>query len=193
LLIFDEVMSGFRVAMGGAQARYGVTPDLTTLGKVIGGGLPVGAYGGPAEIMDHLSPVGPVYQAGTLSGNPLATAAGLAMLEELERPGVFDSIEAKLTGLSEGFGQIARETGIPVFQTQAGSMACMFFNDKAVRNYADATSSDTARYAKFFWGMLERGVYFAPSQYEACFMSTAHGDGEIDRTLEAAREVFKTL
>lgn len=193
LLIFDEVMSGFRVALGGAQQRYGVTPDLTTLGKVIGGGLPVGAYGARAEIMDHLSPVGPVYQAGTLSGNPLATAAGLATLDVLERPGVFDGIEQDLTRLCDGLGTIAREAGIPVYQTQVGSMACLFFHEGPVCNYADATASDTERYACFFRGMLERGVYFAPSQFEACFMSAAHGSAEIERTLDAARETFQTL
>jgi glutamate-1-semialdehyde 2,1-aminomutase len=193
LLVFDEVMSGFRVAMGGAQARYGVTPDLTTLGKVIGGGLPVGAYGGPAAIMDHLSPVGGVYQAGTLSGNPLATAAGLATLDTLAQDGVFESIEASLSTLCQGLGEIARDAGIPVYQTQVGSMPCLFFHDGPVTNYAQATASDTGRYAKFFWGMLERGVYFAPSQYEACFMSAAHGDAEISRTLDAARQAFAEL
>ena len=193
LLIFDEVMSGFRVSMGGAQARYGVTADLVTLGKVIGGGLPVGAYGGRVEIMNLLSPEGPVYQAGTLSGNPLATAAGLATLEVLEEEGTAALLEKKLQMLSEGLGSIAKETGIPVFQTQAGSMACLFFHEGPVRNYAEALGADTARFAKFFWGMLERGVYFAPSQFEAGFISTAHGGAEIGRTLDAAREVFKTL
>jgi len=193
LLIFDEVMSGFRVAPGGAQERYAVTPDLTTLGKVIGGGLPVGAYGGPAELMDQLSPVGPVYQAGTLSGNPLATAAGIATLDALMAPGVFESIEAKHTRLGAGLGSIAAEAGIPVCRTQVGSMACMFFNDGPVTNYAQATASNTERYGRFFWGMLDRGVYFAPSQFEAAFMSSAHDDTHIDRTLEAAREVLKTL
>ncbi|MBI2423948.1 MAG: glutamate-1-semialdehyde 2,1-aminomutase [Candidatus Hydrogenedentes bacterium] len=193
LLIFDEVMTGFRVAMGGAQARYKIRPDLSAFGKVIGGGLPCAAYGGPAEIMDHLSPVGPVYQAGTLSGNPLATAAGIATLEGLEAPGAWELTEQRLTALSEGFAAIAKEAGIPVYQTQAGSMGCMFFHDGPIRNYAEATTSNTARYAKFFWGMLERGVYFAPSQYEACFTSTAHTGEHIDRTLSAAREVFKTL
>lgn len=193
LLIFDEVMTGFRVAMGGAQERYGITPDLTTLGKVIGGGLPVGAYGGAAAIMDNLSPVGAVYQAGTLSGNPLATAAGLATLDVLAEPGVFDSIEQRLTMLGEGLGAIARESGIPVFQTQVGSMACLFFTEGPVTNYEQATASDTKRYAKFFWGMLERGVYFAPSQFEACFMSSAHQQQEIERTLDAARQTFKEL
>jgi glutamate-1-semialdehyde 2,1-aminomutase len=193
LLIVDEVMSGFRASMGGAQQLFGVTPDLTALGKVIGGGLPVGAYGGPAEIMDKLSPVGPVYQAGTLSGNPLATAAGLKTLEVLERPGTFEAIAKSMTRLSEGLGEIAKEASVPVCQTGAGSMACMFFHEGPVRNYADATESDTERYAKFFRGMLERGVYFAPSQYEAAFMSSAHTDAHIDQTLDAAREVFRGL
>jgi glutamate-1-semialdehyde 2,1-aminomutase len=193
LLIFDEVMTGFRVSMGGVQEKYGITPDLTTLGKVIGGGLPVGAYGGRAEIMERMSPVGPVYQAGTLSGNPLATAAGLATLELLAQPGAFEKIEAAMTSLSEGLGGIAREAGVPVFQAQAGSMACMFFNDKPVSNYSDTMESDTVKYAKFFHGMLRRGVYFAPSQFEACFMSLAHGADELDRTLTAARETFKEL
>ncbi len=193
LLIFDEVMSGFRVAMGGAQARYHVKPDLTVLGKVIGGGLPVGAYGGPAEIMDILAPLGPVYQAGTLSGNPLAMAAGIATLEALEQPGVFERIEQSMTKLGTGLGQIAAKAGIPVYQTQAGSMGCLFFNGNPVRNYDEATTSDTKRYAAFFRGMLERGVYFAPSQYEAAFMSAAHTDAELDRTLDAARETFAKL
>jgi len=193
LLIFDEVMTGFRVAMGGAQQRYGVKSDLTTLGKVIGGGLPVGAYGGRADIMDRLSPTGPVYQAGTLAGNPLATAAGLATLDVLEQAGVFESTEAGLTRLSRGLAEIAREASIAVYQTQAGSMGCLFFHDGPVRDYADAAKSDSKRYAKFFWGMLERGVYLAPSQFEACFTSSAHDTTIIDRTLEAARAAFKTL
>ncbi|MEA3364155.1 MAG: glutamate-1-semialdehyde 2,1-aminomutase [Candidatus Hydrogenedentes bacterium] len=193
LLIFDEVMSGFRVAMGGAQAKYRIKSDLTVLGKVIGGGLPVGAYGGPAEIMSLLAPEGPVYQAGTLSGNPLAMAAGLATLDALEQPGVFTRIEQSMARLCEGMGAIAKETGVPVYQTHAGSMACSFFNQKPVRNYDDATASDTKRYAAFFRGMLDRGVYFAPSQFEAAFMSAAHTDAEIDKTLDAARETFAEL
>lgn len=193
LLIFDEVMSGFRVAMGGAQARYHIKPDLTVLGKVIGGGMPVGAYGGPAEIMSLLAPEGPVYQAGTLSGNPLAMAAGLATLEALEQPGVFERIEQSMTRLCEGMGAIAKETGTPVYQTHAGSMACLFFNEKPVRNYDDATASDTKRYAAFFRGMLERGVYFAPSQFETAFMSAAHTNAELDKTLDAARDTFAEL
>ena len=193
LLIFDEVMSGFRASLGGAQAKFGITPDLTTLGKVIGGGLPVGAYGGRAEIMQHLSPEGPVYQAGTLAGNPLATAAGLKTLEVLECPGTVDTMEAQMTKLGEGLGTIAQEAGIPVYQTQVGTMACMFFHEGTVHNYEDATGSDTDRYAKYFWAMLENGVYFAPSQYEAGFMSSAHDDAMIDRTLEAARKAFAVL
>lgn len=193
MLIFDEVMSGFRIAMGGAEERYGVRPDLITLGKVIGGGLPVGAYGGPAEIMHNLSPEGPVYQAGTLSGNPLATAAGIATLNALSEPGIFEKIEAAQTRLGKGLGEIAQETGIPVFQTQVGSMACLFFNENPVRNYQDATTSNIERFNKYFHGMLERGNYFAPSQYEAGFTSIAHTDDIIDKTLSDAREVFATL
>jgi len=193
LLVFDEVMSGFRVALGGAQAKYGVTPDLTTLGKVIGGGLPVGAYGGRADIMDHLAPVGPVYQAGTLAGNPLATAAGIATLDVLEQDGMFEKTERAMEQLSYGLGQIARETGIPVSQARAGSMGGMFFQEGPVRNYGDAAKSDTARYAKFFHGMLNRGVYFAPSQFEAAFTSIAHDHGTVEKTLDAASETFKEL
>ena len=193
LLIFDEVMSGFRASLGGVQERFGVLPDMTTLGKVIGGGLPVGAYGASAELMDQLSPVGAIYQAGTLSGNPLATAAGLATLEILSENGTFDAIEAKLTSLGEGMAAIAKEAGIPIQQTQVGSMGCMFFNENPVKNYDDAAASDTDRYAKYFWGMLERGVYFAPSQFEAGFMSAAHTETDLDQTLTAAREVFGEL
>lgn len=193
LLIFDEVMSGFRVGLGGAQQRFGVTPDLVTLGKVIGGGLPVGAYGGPAAIMDEVSPVGKIYQAGTLSGNPLATAAGLATLEELEKPDVRDCVERALTELGAGLYAIAKEAGVPVCLGQAGAMAGIFFRDGDVLNYQDALKSDTKRYAKFFNGMLERGVYFAPSQFEAYFGSTEHREAEIDQTLTAARAVFQTL
>lgn len=193
LLIFDEVMSGFRVAMGGAQAYYDVMPDLTVLGKVIGGGLPVGAYGGPEEIMNYVSPVGPVYQAGTLSGNPLATAAGLATLDVLEEPGMYQSTVDALTTLSTELGTLAAEAGVPLYQTQAGSMACAFFHDGPVKNYEDATQSDTKRYAKFFWSMLESGVYLAPSQFEAMFTSSEHGPAEIDQTLTAARNALASL
>jgi glutamate-1-semialdehyde 2,1-aminomutase len=186
-------MTGFRVSMGGAQERFGVTPDLVTLGKVIGGGLPVGAYGGPAEIMDRISPVGPIYQAGTLSGNPLATAAGLATLDVLEQPDVLDQVERWLTELGTGLQSIAEETGVPVCLEQAGAMAGIFFQEGPVLNYQDALKSDTDRYAKFFHGMLDRGVYFAPSQFEAYFASTEHGESELDQTLDAARVVFRTL
>jgi glutamate-1-semialdehyde 2,1-aminomutase len=193
LLIFDEVMSGFRAALGGVQIATGVTPDLTVLGKVIGGGFPLAAYGGPAALMDHLSPMGPVYQAGTLSGNPLATAAGIATLEAIEQPGVFDGIVAQTRKLGEGIASIARETGIPIYQAAMGTMSCTFFHDGPIRNYAEATTSDTARYARFFHTMLDHGVYLAPSQYEAGFLSTAHGDAEIDQTLDAARKAFHAL
>ena len=193
LLIFDEVMSGFRVAMGGVQQKYNVQPDLTTLGKVIGGGLPVGAYGGSAEIMSKLAPLGPVYQAGTLAGNPLATAAGLAMLDVLERPGVFDGVVAQTAALCAGLTEITREAGLPATVAQEGTMFGIFFHPGPVRNYAEALKSDTARFAKFFWGLLDRGVYFAPSQFEAGFLSTAHTNTEITKTLEIAREVAQSL
>lgn len=191
LLIFDEVMSGFRASLGGAQARYGVTPDLTCLGKVIGGGMPVGAYGGPASIMESLSPMGAVYQAGTLSGNPLATAAGLATLEVLEEPGVFDSAEARMTRLCDELGALAQEAGVAVSQGQAGTMGGLFFREGPVRNFTEAAQSNTERYARFFWGLLTRGVYIAPSQFEVLFYSTAHGEAELDRTLSAARVAFR--
>lgn len=193
LLIFDEVMSGFRVAMGGAQAHYNVIPDLTVLGKVIGGGLPVGAYGGSEEIMDRVSPVGPIYQAGTLSGNPLATAAGIATLDVLEEPGVFNGVVETTRKLGAELGVLAREAGVPVFQTQLGTMSCLFFHEGPIKCYTDATASDTKRYAKFFWAMLERGVYLAPSQYEAAFTSIAHGPSEIGQTLSAAKAAFAAL
>ncbi len=193
LLIFDEVMSGFRVSLGGAQEKYGVQPDITCLGKVIGGGLPCAAYGGPAEIMNHLSPMGPVYQAGTLSGNPLATAAGLATLEVLQRDGLFDTVVRQTEKLAQGLLDVAKEAGVPVCGVQTGTMACLFFQEGPVRNYAEATASDTTRYAAFFRGMLDRGFYFAPSQFEACFLSCMHDDVVIDATLSAASEVFKGI
>lgn len=193
LLIFDEVMTGFRVAMGGAQERYGVAPDLTILGKIIGGGLPVGAYGGPAPLMDHLAPLGPVYQAGTLSGNPLAMAAGLATLEVLEEPGMIEGAEAALTALQEGIGEIASGAGVPIFQTQAGAMGSLFFHEGPVRNFAEAQACHGGRYAAFFRGMAERGFFFAPSPFEACFTSTLHDGQIIERTLDAARTVIPGL
>ena len=193
LLVFDEVMSGFRVALGGAQAVYGVTPDLTVLGKVIGGGLPIGAYGGRAELMDQMSPAGPIYQAGTLSGNPLATAAGLATLDAIGVPGVFDGVCARSRRLFEGLAASAGRHGVALTTTVAGTMGGFFFRPGPVRDYRDASAADTARYARFFWSMLGQGVYFAPSQFEAAFLSTAHGDEEIDTTLAAADRAFSSL
>ncbi len=193
LLIFDEVMSGFRVALGGAQERYSVTPDITILGKVIGGGLPIGAYGGRASIMDMVSPIGPVYQAGTLSGNPLATAAGIATLSVLETQNTFDGICKRMKQLCDGLVEAMDNAGVPVYGVQAGTMGCLFFHEGPVRNYAEALESDTARYASFFWKMLEQGVYFAPAQFEATFMSLAHSETDIDRTLEAAHKTASEL
>jgi glutamate-1-semialdehyde 2,1-aminomutase len=193
LLIFDEVMTGFRVARGGAQARYGIDPDLTTLGKIVGGGLPAAAYGGRAEIMDSVAPDGPVYQAGTLSGNPLAVAAGLAMLESLERPGVYEHLEQTSALLERELGALAREAGVPVQYNRVGSMFTAFFSEHAVTDYASAKRADAKRFAKFFHAMLDRGVYLAPSQFEAAFVSTAHDGRAVDRTLTAAREALRAI
>lgn len=193
LLIFDEVMSGFRVSLGGAQARYDCIPDLTALGKVIGGGLPVGAIAGPAELMDALAPVGPVYQAGTLSGNPLAMAAGLATLSELGRPEVFARIEQAAERLITGLEESADRAGVPVAAARAGSMLGLFFSPSPVRNFEDAKRSDTAAYATFFHAMLDAGVYIAPSQFETMFVSSAHDDAVIDQTLEAADKAFAAV
>ena len=192
LLIFDEEMTGFRVHTGGAQALYGVRPDLTTLGKVIGGGLPVGAYGGRRDIMEMVAPSGPVYQAGTLAGNPLAMAAGIATLKALLRPGKWEAIEVRAAQLSAGIGEAARAAGIPLFGTQVGTMFCGFFTETPVRDWPTAKTSDTERFGKFFQGMLARGVYLAPSQFEAGFLSAVHTDTEIDATIAAAYEVLKT-
>lgn len=192
LLIFDEVMTGFRVHPGGAQTLYDIQPDLTTLGKVIGGGLPVGAYGGKGEIMSMIAPAGPVYQAGTLSGNPLAMAAGIATLRALDKPGVWQSLENSSQKLAEGIGSAAKDAGIPVWQNRVGTMFSTFCTDKRVTDWPSAKTSDTDVFGKFFQGMLERGVYLAPSQFEAGFMSTAHGDAEIDATVDAASETFKS-
>ncbi|HOV80204.1 MAG TPA: glutamate-1-semialdehyde 2,1-aminomutase [Bacillota bacterium] len=191
ILIFDEVMTGFRVAYGGAQQLYGVKPDLTCLGKVIGGGLPVGAYGGRKEIMEYVSPAGPVYQAGTLSGNPLAVTAGIATLEILRRPGFYEDLEKKAAALEKGLEDAVLEAEIEVCLNRAGSMLCAFFTGERVGDYTSACMSDTSRYAAFFKKMLERGVYLAPSQFEAAFVSAAHGGREIELTVEAAREAFK--
>jgi glutamate-1-semialdehyde 2,1-aminomutase len=193
LLIFDEVMTGFRVALGGAQALYGVQPDLTCLGKVIGGGLPVGAYAGRAEIMRLVAPAGAMYQAGTLSGNPLAMTGGIATLKILRQPGRFEELVGRTERLCRGIGAAAREAGVPVYQTQAGTMFCTFFGDGPVMNWATAKRSDTARFARFFHAMLERGVYLAPSQFEAGFMSLAHSDEVIAATVAAARAAFAAV
>jgi glutamate-1-semialdehyde 2,1-aminomutase len=193
LLIFDEVMTGFRVHLGGAQARYGVRPDLSALGKVIGGGLPVGAYGGRADLMAMIAPSGPVYQAGTLSGNPLAMVAGITTLTVLQRPGVWEALEWRTETLATALVEAARAAGVPYTGTRVGTMCCGFFTDRPVRDYATAKTSDTARFARFFHAMLDRGVYLAPSQFEAGFLSTAHGDAEIAATIEAARNSFTVV
>ncbi len=193
VLIFDEVMTGFRVSPGGAQELYGVRPDLTTLGKVIGGGLPVGAYGGRADIMDQMAPLGPVYQAGTLSGNPVAMSAGIATLKRLKDKNVYKQLEEKSQRLADGLEKSARDAGVKTYHTRVGSMLCTFFTENAVYDYKTATTSDTKRYASYFNGMLERGVYLAPSQFEAAFVSTAHGDSDIDATIEASYQVMRNL
>jgi glutamate-1-semialdehyde 2,1-aminomutase len=193
LLIFDEVMTGFRVHSGGAQTLYDIQPDLTTLGKVIGGGLPVGAYGGRADIMRLIAPSGPVYQAGTLSGNPLAMTAGLITLRALQEPGVWQRLEQAAERLCLGIGQLAQATGIPVQQTRVGSMFSLFFTETPVVDWPTVKTCDTGRFGRFFQSMLENGVYLAPSQFEAGFISTAHTDEVIDATLAAAQVAFHSL
>jgi len=193
LLIFDEVMTGFRVHPGGAQTLYAIKPDLTTLGKVIGGGLPVGAYGGRREIMEMIAPSGPVYQAGTLSGNPLAMAAGIATLTRLQPPELWDGMTDNAARLSTGVSELARSAGIPLQGNQVGTMFSAFFTESAVRDWPTAKTSDTVRFGRYFQGMLQRGVYLAPSQFEAGFISAAHDEGIIEDTLEATEAVFKTL
>ncbi len=193
LLIFDEVMTGFRLAPGGAQQRFAINPDLTCFGKIIGGGLPVGAFGGRVEIMDLLAPLGPVYQAGTLSGNPLAMAAGLTALRELQIPGRYEKLEGLGAALEAGMKGAAQSANIPVQWNRLGSMFCGYFTTKPVHNLEDALSCDRNRFARFFHGMLERGVYFAPSQFEAGFLSLAHSNEQIEKTVTAASEVLKTL
>jgi glutamate-1-semialdehyde 2,1-aminomutase len=190
LLIFDEVMTGFRLASGGAQERFGVTPDLTCLGKIIGGGLPVGAYGGRREIMDQVAPTGPVYQAGTLSGNPLAMAAGLATLRVAGQPGFYDRLEELGETWRKGMGEAASAGNTPFSINQVGSMVSLFFTGGPVTDFGSAAASDTAAFKDFFWHMLSRGVYLAPSQYEAGFISTAHSEADLQRTFEAAHEWF---
>ncbi len=193
LLIFDEVMTGFRVHPGGAQTLYGIKPDLTTLGKVIGGGLPVGAYGGRREIMEMVAPVGPVYQAGTLSGNPLAMSAGIATLEALKTPGVWDEMVVLTNKFISGIKIRASAAGIPLQGYQVGTMFSAFFTETPVQDWLTAKTSDISRYAKYFQGMLEHGVYLAPSQFEAGFLSAAHDQDNIDTTLDAVEAVFQNL
>ncbi|MEJ0091031.1 MAG: glutamate-1-semialdehyde 2,1-aminomutase [Limisphaerales bacterium] len=204
LLIFDEVMTGFRLALGGAQQRFGITPDLTCLGKIIGGGLPVGAFGGRAEIMDCLAPLGPVYQAGTLSGNPLAMAAGIANLEELVGQAScltgqagslshYQQLEELGAQLEVGLGDAAKSAGVPVTFNRCGSMFCAYFTSGAVHNLEDAMKSDRERFKKYFHGMLDAGIYFAPSQFEAGFLSTAHTAADIEKTVTAAVKIMRGL
>jgi glutamate-1-semialdehyde 2,1-aminomutase len=193
LLVFDEVMTGFRIAYGGAQEKFGVTPDLTTLGKVIGGGLPVGAYGGRKDIMSMVAPAGPMYQAGTLSGNPLAMTAGIKTLELLQRPGTYEQLEQITKKLADGLLQIAQETGHEVYGGSISAMFGMFFTGNSVHNYDDAKKSDLNKFARFHRGMLEKGIYLAPSQFEAGFTSLAHTDNDIEQTLAAAKEVLADL
>ncbi len=193
ILIFDEVMTGFRVAAGGAQALYGVRPDLSCFGKVIGGGLPVGAYGGPAELMNRIAPAGPVYQAGTLSGNPLAMRAGIETLDILAAPGTYERLEAISARFAAGLAAAAAKAGVPAVVNRLGSMLTAFFAAEPVVDYTTAAKSHTGRYARYFHAMLARGVYLAPSQFEAAFVSTMHDEGLIDRTLEAAADAMKEV
>jgi glutamate-1-semialdehyde 2,1-aminomutase len=194
VLIFDEVMTGFRVALGGAQEHFGITPDLTALGKIIGGGMPVGAFGGKRAIMEHISPLGPVYQAGTLSGNPIAMTAGLKTLELIGEPGFHDRVAAQTERLTNGLEAQARAAGIGLSTNRAGAMFGLFFTDDGpVTNYAQATACDQEQFRRFFHAMLDQGVYLAPSAFEAGFVSGAHGDAEIDATLEAASKAFADL
>jgi glutamate-1-semialdehyde 2,1-aminomutase len=190
LLVFDEVITGFRVARGGAQQLYGVVPDLTCLGKIIGGGLPVGAYGGRADIMSRVAPEGPVYQAGTLSGNPLAMAAGIATLDALDAPGAYERLEALGARLEQGLREAARRAGATVTVNRVGSLLTPFFCAGPVADYESAKRSDTARFGRFFHAMLERGVYLPPAQFEALFLSLAHTDADVDRTVQAAGEAL---
>jgi len=194
ILIFDEVMTGFRLSLGGAQELYGVTPDMTTLGKIIGGGLPVGAYGGKKEIMNSISPVGPVYQAGTLSGNPLAMAAGIAMLKFLKQnPSVYQQLNHQTTRLVEEIKKQHEEKGFTYTINHVGSMFTLFFTDQPVFDFDSAKAADTKRFASYFQAMLNQGVYLAPSQFEAMFISMAVNDAIIDRILEASKKALKNV
>ena len=191
LLIFDEVMTGYRVHPGGAQTLYGITPDLTTLGKVIGGGLPVGAYGGRREIMELIAPSGPVYQAGTLSGNPLAMTAGIVTLKILQQPGVWEQMESAVDELTAGFAEAAQAASVPIQQKRVGTMFATFFSETPIKDWPTARGSDTDRFGRYFQAMLEAGIYIAPSQFEAGFMSIAHGKSTIARTVEAAKKAMR--
>lgn len=193
LLIFDEVISGFRASYGGAQKAFNIMPDLTCLGKIIGGGLPVGAYGGRREIMEHVAPVGPVYQAGTLSGNPVAMAAGIATLKELGKPGVYEKVELKAKTLASGLRAAAEKAGVTVSINQSASLLTVFFTDKPVDSYAAAMSSDTAKFKVFFQSMLNQGIYLPPSQFECWFVSLAHSDEDLAKTLIAAENAFAAV
>ena len=194
VLIFDEVMTGFRVGLTGAQGRYNIAPDLSTFGKVIGGGMPVGAFGGKRELMQQIAPTGPIYQAGTLSGNPIAMAAGLANLEIITEPGFYEALEEKTTQLLNGLKAAAKEAGIGLTSNQVGAMFGLFFTDEeTVRHFDQVMACDQDRFAKFFHGMLDKGIYLAPSSFEAGFLSAAHDDSHIEKTIQAAKEVFKTL
>lgn len=193
VLIFDEVITGFRVSFGGAQKLYGVTPDLTCLGKIVGGGLPVGAYGGKKEIMKEIAPLGPVYQAGTLSGNPLAITAGLTTLKILSRKDIYDKLEKNAKILCEGMKENAKKTGVPAYFTRIGSMFCMFFTGEKVMDYESAKRSDTERFKKYFHSMIEQGINIAPSQFEAGFISTAHSALDIEKTLSANLSALQSL
>lgn len=193
VLIFDEVMTGFRVAYGGAQTLYGIAPDLTCLAKVIGGGLPVGAFGGKREIMGQMAPEGPVYQAGTLSGNPLAMAAGIATLRALQSPGLYMALEKRSTRLADGLVRAAEKAGVAVFADRVGSMLGLFFTDRAVHCFDDAKTSDLSRFAAWWQGMLDEGIYLAPSQFETGFVSAAHSEADIDATIAAAEKVMARL
>jgi glutamate-1-semialdehyde 2,1-aminomutase len=191
--VFDEVITGFRVHRGGAQGLFKIVPDLTCLGKILGGGLPVGAYGGRREIMEYVAPLGPVYQAGTLSGNPLAMTAGIETLTLLRAPGVYRQLEMRARHLGEGIEEEAKRAGVPVFATRVGSMLGLFFTPRPVIDFVTAKTSDTSLFTQYFHGLLNRGIYTAPSQSEAMFLSLTHTPQIIDRTIRAARTVFRTL